>query len=220
MQEEQNHATPSRGASRPLRKPPYGMPLRRRSRLNSDSLWWRPYATPTPPKRPSARQRNRRVRRTLTALLVACLGFGIWSTAWETNSAVPRTNAGSLPTPRPSVAGGSATVPAPPTPTPISTPSAAPKPERTTAKKAASSRNRHRRVVSAVPRQRHDYALATPYRKTPIRTDRRKESRSSPARDRDRRRTVPLVAAHCDELFPPSRPGSRMRNYACRQLLG
>lgn len=235
MHEGQDHPAPSPEKPRPTRRPPYGLPLHDRPRLRaaSDSVGWRRYATPTPPRRSLLRKRLRLARPTLIAGFLTCVGFGIWSSGWATDSASHRTNVASTPTPRQSVAGRSLVATAPPTPKPK--PKLKPKPKPRTLSSATPSSsskapknkaippgNRHRPAVSAVPRQRHQPVPSAPLRKTrtTIPADRVRKTRSVDPKDSDRERAVPPIAAKCDELFPPARPEFQIRNQACHELLG
>ncbi len=223
---DHDHPAPSPEEPRPTRRPPYGLPLRKRPRLltASDSLTWRRYSTPTPPKRSLLRKRLHSARPALIAGFLACVGFGIWSGGWPTDSASPRTNVASMPTPRQSVAERSAVVTSPPASTPAprmlssATPRSRPKVPKS---KATSSGSLRRSPVSAVPRKRHQHVPAPPPRKTTIPVDRvvRKTRRVEP-KDSESKPPVPPLAAKCDELFPPSLPEFQMRNQACHELMG
>lgn len=222
---DHDHPAPSPEEPRPIRRPPYGLPLHDRPRLRATpgSVGWRRYSTPTPPKRSLLRKRLSPARPALIAGLMACVGFGIWSSGWAIDSASPRTNVASTPTPRPSIAVHSLVATAPPTPTPTprtpssATPGSSPKASKN---KATLPKNRRRSAVPAVPRQRPQHVPAAPRRKTAIPADRTRKTRSVDPRDSYRKRAVPLIAGKCDELFPPSRPEFRMRNQACHELLG
>lgn len=220
MQEDHDHPCPSRDL-RPLRKPPYNLPFRDRPRRLAacDSLDWRTYSTPTSPKRPTTRDLDRLTRRALVVGLLACVGVGIWSTPRGTDSAVPRTDAVSMPTPPSSTAGRTAmlTSPSPSPSVPRALPSATP---RTSKDATPAAEKRRRRIIRPAPRRLPEN-IRRPLPKTTTATvagARKAESKKLEGRTSEP--SVPLIATKCEELFPPSRPDFRVRNLACRELLG
>lgn len=226
MHEDNDHTVTGSRDPQSFRRPPYGLPLRDRPRhlTTSDSLGWRTYATPAPPRASTVRTRDRLTRPAIIASILACVGFGIWSSTWSTDSACPRTNAATMPPPRVSVAERSIgltsplpSTPAPPTPPPSATPNSRPKMLKG---KAISSENRHRSTTSAAPRKRPENPTTRPRRKTTTRVDHTEEPKRIDRKDGSKNRLAPLIAAKCDELFPPSRPEFRIRNRACHLFYG
>lgn len=214
MDSDQN---PSEEARR-VGRPPYGLPIRdrRRSAAASDSLGWRRYATPVPPA-PRGR-RLRPSRFVIVAGLLGSISVGVWSISWHANGSSPRTTVVAMPTPH--------TEAVVPPPSPISTsspsnlkprtslPSAKPKPRPKVAKK---DEKRRRRAAPVVPRPVPPPASSHVERKAPAPRPKRAEERRHV--HREPRKVSPYVG-WCDELFPPSRPEHRIRNQACRALLG
>jgi hypothetical protein len=227
MNSDQNRSAAPHGESRPEGCPPYSLPLRDRPRLlaASDSLRWRRYSPPVPPKRSPLRGWDRLTRPALIAGFLACVGVGLWSSSWGTNDSSPRTTAASTATSRPIISERPVVLALPSTSTPelrTPPPSARPRPSPKVSKnKAISSGNRQRPATSAVPRplQRREN-VQVPRRNPTNRVDRVEEARRIDGAGEGKKREGSLIAATCDELFPPSRPEFRIRNRACRLILG
>lgn len=213
MDSDQNPSEEPRRVGRP----PYGLPIRdrRRSAAASDSLGWRRYATPVPPT-----PRGRRLRLPRFAIVAGLLGsisVGVWSISWHANSSSPRTTVVAMPTPR------AETVVPPSSQSPTSSPSnlapgtpppsAEPKPRH----KAEKNDRKRRRAAPVVPRPVPPPASSHVERKQPAPRPKRAEERRHV--HREPRKVSPYVGM-CDELSPPSRPEHRIRNQACRALLG
>ncbi|PRX44890.1 hypothetical protein B0I32_14919 [Nonomuraea fuscirosea] len=236
MHEDPNHRTPSVEELRSRRRPPYGLPLRDRRRpgLDPGSFDWRKYSTPTPPRRATLHDRRRRALPVLAAALLSCAAFSIWASPWGTGDAASRPNTASTTTPVPSVAGHSMV--STPWPSSRAVPSTTPRTRPNSSKsKVKSAKPRRRSVLRMVPRPQHRHEQVTP----PVRSARhqtraRAESRNEPSTPADwgrstgikgstrgvRETSASLVAARCDELFPPSHPAFRLRNQACHQIYG
>lgn len=216
-----DHPAPLPGERPPLRRPPSDQPLQDRPPpLNvSDSLDWRTYSPPAPPGRSTLRNQDRLPRSVLIAGLLACVSFSIWSSAWGTDNASPRTTATPVPTPylssaeRPTVLIPPAThTPAPETPPP----STAPRTDRKQSKnKTRRPGEHHQSRDSAAPRQQHEAVPRMPHTTTATPPRRPRKPKPVVPEDRDSTRSAPRIAAKCDELFPPSRSGFLIRNRAC-----
>jgi hypothetical protein len=223
MNSDQNRSAFPTGESRPVRRPPYGLPLRDRPRLlaASDSLGWRRYSTPLPPERSPFRGWDRLTRPALIVGFLTCVGAGLWSSSWGANGSSPRTTVASMPTSRPIISEGPVVLPLPSTSTsaPRTPPPSArstPSPKVST-NKATSSGNRHRSATSVVPRPPQRRVLR---RNSTTRVDRVEEPRRIDREDEGKKREGSLIAAMCDELFPPARPEFRIRNRACHLIYG
>lgn len=226
MHTDPNQPAPLSGEPPLLRRPPYGLPHQDRPRLLnvSSSLDWRTYSTPAPPERSSLRNRDRLPRSMLIAGLLACASFSIWSNVWGNDNASPRTPATRMLTPhlgpaeRPVVH----IPPATHTTTPDTHPPSMvpPKHREQSKNKARRTEDHHQPRDSAVPRQRYEDVPSTSHMTTATPSRRPRRTMPMVPEVRDRRRWAPLIAAKCDELFPPSRSEFLIRNRACHLLYG
>lgn len=88
MHEEHDRPIPSARDLRPLYRPPYGLPRRRRAKLFDESEGFgRGYAAPTPPKKSPPRDGGLWTRAVVVAGFPCCAALGIWSSAWGAESA-------------------------------------------------------------------------------------------------------------------------------------
>jgi hypothetical protein len=225
MNSDQNRSAVPTGESRPVWRPPYGLPLRDRPpRLAaSDSLGWRRYSTPVPPNQSALRSWDRLTRPAVIVGFLACVGASLWSSSWGTAGSSPRTTVASMPTSRPMISERPAVLALPPTFTSAPRtppPSARSRPNPKAPKnKALLSGNRRRPASVASPRRDENVPVA-PRRKTAIPVDHEEAPRRSDRKGGDNKRVVPLIAAMCDERFPPSLPEFRLRNRACHLIFG
>ncbi len=204
-------------ATRPLRRPPYGMLIRPRIRRDTPtSLAWRKYSPPAAPQRSSSWRLNRAAKVLLWIGSSTCAAFAAWSiigSALSSSGVDPAPMA--TPPPVMPQSPPTATTPRPsPTFSVRSPVRSSPAPKQSKAKTASSPRRRERpatRSGSSRPARRDVEPRPVP-RRTP------KVRRATPERDAGER-TQSLIAARCDKLFPPTVSKFRIRNWACHRLL-
>lgn len=220
MRDEHDRHGPSTEDLPPLRRPPYGLPLQRRVRpidAATADLHWRRYATPTPPKTSALTGSDRRTRLVLTAGFLACVVLGVWSSGWSTEdsyegsrrvepvhhlSTAEKPFALTSPSPELKDAALASTTPSP-------EPTVVKSTKREQVSASGVNRHRKHRVVRIEPRRKPSAPAA------------RDRATGGKRAHRDNTGTpLSLIAARCDELFPPSRPAFRMRNQLCHQIYG
>jgi hypothetical protein len=217
MHDEHDRLTPSARDLRPLYRPPYGLPLRRRAKLLNESKGFgRRYAAPTPPKKPPLRDGDLRTRAAIVAGFLACAALGIWSSAWGAES-VSR-GSGTVTGPAPDLSTSGRAVGLPSLPQPKTTLSASPSTTSTPSPEAWKSRKGDRAKGSALPRHRIQRVPMESRRTIATPVDKGRKTKAPKASIK--KGSVSVIAAKCDELFPPSRPAFRVRNQACHQIYG
>jgi hypothetical protein len=233
----------SAGDPRPLRRPPYGLPMRRRTTLyedpgspaespSPDALashrdasilgrnphWPRMYSTPTPPGGDPHGLKDRWLRPVLIAGFLSCLVLGMWSGVPGVGTVSPETGVVPTPNSRPQTTGHTKAITPRPTLTSTSRlrPSAMARPERKNAMKTSKNR--------ATPSGRsHGYRNRTVRHTEQNAAGRQRSAKKAKRGDHGGRigkGSSRSVAAKCDRLFPPSAPKFRVRNRVCHQIYG
>lgn len=215
MREEHDHLAPSPRDSPTLRRPPYGMPMRRRAQPTdtADGLRWRRYATPTPPRDVTLTTANRLTRLTLVACFLACVGMGVWSSTWDMDSS-PRPRAATEASP---IQTAVAHLVEDALPLSGPTPSASPSTRSSPAYKTSQPKKRGRLDAQVAPRQQDKKVQTGSQRQSSYNAGQRHGGNKG-AGGRSNRKVDRRGVGKCDELFPPSRSDFRIRNRICHRI--